>query len=64
MLAVDYDWDIHPWGIILDRELPVSWKQGDFFVYEKTETGHALVKAEDVTQFLLRGQHDKEEVSE
>ena len=34
MLYFDYDWDLSPNGILLDRELDtdqLNWKTGDFF---------------------------------
>jgi hypothetical protein len=56
MLALDYDWDIHPFGIILDKQLPIAsmgWKNGDVFRLEiKPNGGRALVRLDPLRQVV------------
>jgi hypothetical protein len=54
MLHYDYEWDIHPNGIIFDRELNIDklgWKAGDCFKIKNVNGQAMLVKLEDVEQF-------------
>jgi hypothetical protein len=56
MLADGYDWDIHPFGIILDEDLPIAslgWKNGDVFRLEIKPNGHrALVRLDPLREVV------------
>ena len=54
MLHYDYEWDIHPNGIIFDRELNIDrlgWRAGDCFKITNINGQAMLVKMEEVEQF-------------
>ena len=61
MLALDYDWDVHPFGIILDAQLPIAsmgWKNGDVFRLEiKPNGSRALVKVDLLREIVEGYQH-------
>jgi len=54
MLADGYFWDINPFGLILDEDLPIAqmgWKDGDMFMLHVKPNGHrAFVKLDMVKQ--------------
>jgi hypothetical protein len=54
MLHLDYNWDLNPWGIILDEELntdKLGWKHGDMFKFINVNGRQQLVKVDPVEQF-------------
>jgi hypothetical protein len=54
MLHYDYEWDIHPNGIIFDRELNIDklgWNAGDCFKITNIDGRAMLIKLEEVEQF-------------
>ena len=54
MLYMDYNWDLNPWGIVLDEELNIDklgWKHGDMFKITNRNGKAMLVKVDPVEQF-------------
>ena len=54
MLHLDYNWDLHPWGIKFDEELNIDklgWKGGDCFKITNVNGRAMLVKMDPVEQF-------------
>jgi len=54
MLYYDYNWDLHPNGIIFDEELNIDklgWKGGDCFKITNVNGRAMLVKLNPVEQF-------------
>ena len=54
MLHLDYDWDLHPWGINFDKELNIDrlgWKHGDHFVITNVDGRAMLKKVEPIVAF-------------
>jgi hypothetical protein len=54
MLHFDYEWDLHPDRIILDRELntdKLGWKGGDHFKFVNVNGQQMLVKVDPVEMF-------------
>jgi len=52
---MDYTWDLYKDKIVLDPELDVKslgWMTGDYFRVVKTESGLALVKLDELEQFV------------
>jgi hypothetical protein len=64
MLYLDYDWDLSPNGILLDRELntdKLNWRPGDIFVIEETNNGRLIIKKQSgVTKFVLESIVEKD----
>ncbi len=64
MLYLDYDWDLSPNGILLDRELntdKLNWHPGDIFVIEETNNGRLIIKKQSgVTKFVLESIVEKD----
>jgi hypothetical protein len=64
MLYFDYDWDLSPLGILLDRELDtdkLNWQPGDIFVVEETNNGRLIIKKQlGVSKFILEGIVEKD----
>jgi formylmethanofuran dehydrogenase subunit D len=55
MKHIDYDWDLKPDKIILDRELNIDrlgWKAGDCFKITNQNGQIILIKMEEVEQFM------------
>jgi hypothetical protein len=55
MLYIDYDWDVSPNGIMLDKELNIDrlgWKAGDCFKVVNVNGRVILQKVEAVEQFF------------
>ena len=54
---LDYEWDLYPNYLKLDRELPtdrLGWKEGDMFQLTTVEGGVRLLKKVDpVEKFVL-----------
>jgi hypothetical protein len=62
MLYLDYNWDLHDWGIILDEEMDAdklannhNWTDGDFFKLTHRGSRMALVKVDPLVKFLNDG---------
>ena len=50
----DYDWDLNPWGIMLDGELntdKLGWKGGDLFEFVNVNGQQMLRKVDPVVAF-------------
>ena len=56
MLADGYFWDINPFGLILDEDLPIAkmgWKDGDKFILHIRPNGHrALVRIDPLREVV------------
>jgi hypothetical protein len=55
----DYDWDIDPERIVLDRELNIDklgWKAGDFFVVQNINGRAMLRKLDPLEKFIKEGE--------
>ena len=54
----DYDWDVNPESIILDKELNIDklgWKAGDCFVVQNVDGRAMLAKVDPLVQFIKYG---------
>jgi hypothetical protein len=54
MRHFDYEWDLHPDRIILDKELNtdrLGWRGGDMFKFVNINGKQMLVKLDPVEQF-------------
>jgi hypothetical protein len=64
MRHYDYEWDLYPNYLKLDKELDVDklgWRDGDYFKFVVTEDGTKLIKKLDpLTRFLERGANNLE----
>ena len=59
MKYYDYDWDIDPERIVLDRELNIDklgWKAGDFFVVQNINGRAMLRKLDPLEKFIKEGE--------
>lgn len=57
MLHLDYNWDLHPSGIIFDEELNIDklgWKAGDCFKITNVN-GRAMLKKMDAVEQFSKG---------
>lgn len=55
MLHLDYDWDLSPNAIILDKELNtdrLGWKHGDTFKFINVNGKQMLVKVDKLVDFI------------
>jgi hypothetical protein len=58
MKHFEYDWDLYPDRIILDRELNIDrlgWKSGDYFRVTNIDGIAQLVKVDKLEQFVIQG---------
>ena len=58
MKHYDYDWDLEPDRIILDKELNIDklgWRHGDCFKVINTDGRAMLVKLDPVVKFIEEG---------
>lgn len=58
MKHFDYDWDLYPDKIILDRELnldKLGWKNGDYFKVTNIDGIPQLVKIDKLEKFVIKG---------
>jgi len=59
MKHFDYDWDLYPDRIILDKELNIDklgWKGGDYFKLVNIDGQAQLVKVDPLIKFLKDGE--------
>lgn len=59
MKHYDYDWDLEPDRIILDKELNIDklgWKENDYFIVKRVDGNNMLVKVDQLTQFIKGGE--------
>ena len=59
MKYYDYDWDINPECIVLDRELNIDklgWKAGDCFVVQNVNGRAMLRKLDPLEKFIKEGE--------
>ena len=58
MKYLDYDWNLSPERIVLDKELNIDklgWKAGDCFVVQNVDGRAMLTKVDPLVQFLKYG---------
>jgi hypothetical protein len=61
MKYYDYDWDLYPDRLLLDRELNIDklgWKHGDYFRVTNVNGQPMLVKCDAVVKFLKDGENN------
>ena len=67
MRHYDYEWDLYPNYMKLDKELPVDnlgWKDGDLFKLETLADGTRLLKKVDpLVKFLEIGARQREQMA-
>ena len=59
MKHYDYDWDLEPDRIILDKELNIDklgWRHGDYFKVTNIDGRAMLVKVSKLEKFLKDGE--------
>jgi hypothetical protein len=57
----DYDWDVSPESIILDKELNIDklgWKAGDCFVVQNINGRAMLRKLDPLEKFIKEGEQE------
>jgi hypothetical protein len=57
----DYDWDVSPESIILDKELNIDklgWKAGDCFVVQNIDGRAMLRKLDPLEKFIKEGEQE------
>jgi hypothetical protein len=57
----DYDWDVNPEYIILDKELNIDklgWKAGDCFVVQNIDGRAMLRKLDPLEKFIKEGEQE------
>jgi hypothetical protein len=57
----DYDWDVSPESIILDKELNIDklgWKAGDCFVVQNIDGRAMLRKLDPLEKFIKQGEQE------
>jgi hypothetical protein len=57
----DYDWDVNPESIILDKELNIDklgWKAGDCFVVQNINGRAMLRKLDPLEKFIKEGEQE------
>ena len=62
MLYLDYDWDLSPGQILLDKELNtdrLGWHEGDYFKVKKVNDRTLLVKVDPLVAFVQEGAQDE-----
>jgi hypothetical protein len=55
----DYDWDVNPESIILDKELNIDklgWKAGDCFIVQNINGRAMLRKLDPLEKFIKKGE--------
>lgn len=58
MMYLDYEWDLHPDRIVLDKELNVKqlgWTPGDYFKLIEVNGKMQLIKVDPLEKFLNDG---------
>ena len=61
MKYYDYDWDVNPEYIILDKELNIDklgWKAGDCFVVQNIDGRAMLRKLDPLEKFIKEGEQE------
>ena len=61
MKYLDYDWDVNPESIILDKELNIDklgWKAGDCFVVQNVDGRAMLRKMDPLEKFIKEGEQE------
>ena len=60
MKYLDYDWNLSPERIVLDKELNIDklgWKAGDCFVVQNVDGRAMLTKVDPLVQFVKYGKN-------
>ena len=63
MLYLDYNWDLSPNSILLDKELDtdkLNWKSGDFFQVQEINGVKMFNRVDPLVQFILEGSNKNE----
>lgn len=61
MLYLDYNWDLSPNGILLDKELDIdklNWKHGDYFQVQEVNGMKMFKRVDPLVQFILEGKEN------
>jgi hypothetical protein len=56
---IDYDWDVSPERIVLDRELNIDklgWKAGDCFIVQNINGRAMLRRLDPLEKFIKEGE--------
>ena len=59
MKYIDYDWDVSPERIVLDRELNIDklgWKAGDCFIVQNINGRAMLRRLDPLEKFIKEGE--------
>jgi hypothetical protein len=62
MKYYDYDWDLSPNRIILDKDLNVDalgWRGGDYFQVKNVDGRVILVKVDPLVKFIKDGERNE-----
>jgi hypothetical protein len=65
MKYYDYDWDLEPNRILLDKELNIDklgWKHGDYFKVMNIDGKAMLIKVDPLVKFLKDGERAREQM--
>jgi hypothetical protein len=65
MRHYDYDWDLSPEGIILDKDLDIDklgWRAGDYFKVTNINGKAMLIKVDPLVKFLKDGERAREQM--
>jgi hypothetical protein len=65
MKHYDYDWDLSPEGIILDKDLDIDklgWRAGDYFKVTNINGKAMLIKVDPLVKFLKDGERAREQM--
>jgi anaerobic selenocysteine-containing dehydrogenase len=64
MRYYDYEWDLEPNRILLDKELDIDklgWRHGDYFKITNVNGRAMLVKVDALEKFIKEGEHGQME---
>ena len=66
MKYYDYEWDLEPQRILLDKELDIDklgWRAGDYFKITNVNGRAMLVKCDPLVKFIKDGERANEQIS-
>jgi hypothetical protein len=66
MKYYDYEWDLEPQRILLDKELDIDklgWRAGDYFKITNVDGRAMLVKCDPLVKFIKDGERANEQIS-
>jgi hypothetical protein len=64
MKHYEYDWDLYPDCIVLDKELNterLGWKPGQFWKMENQDGNLVLQQVDPILQFIIEGKDNPNE---